>query len=48
MICVAGAGGYIGSALVKALASEGLRSLILLDSSEYNLFKIQRHMETEH
>jgi FlaA1/EpsC-like NDP-sugar epimerase len=47
-VCVAGAGGYIGSALVKALASEGPRSLILLDSSEYGLFKIQRHMETEH
>ncbi len=47
-VCVAGAGGYIGSALVKALAPEGLRSLILLDSSEYGLFRIQRHMETEH
>jgi FlaA1/EpsC-like NDP-sugar epimerase len=47
-VCVAGAGGYIGSALVKALAFEGSRSLILLDSSEYGLFKIQRHMETEH
>ena len=47
-VCVAGAGGYIGSALVKALAHEGLRSLILLDSSEYGLFKIQRHMQTAH
>jgi len=45
-VCVAGAGGYIGSALALALAHAGLRSLILLDSSEYGLFKIHRQIET--
>ncbi|MGH9582884.1 MAG: polysaccharide biosynthesis protein [Bryobacteraceae bacterium] len=41
-----GAGGYIGSALVKALASQSPGSLVLLDSSERNLFEIQRQVET--
>lgn len=47
-ICVTGAGGYIGSALVKALAEDGAKELLLLDSSEYALFEIQRYMETAH
>jgi FlaA1/EpsC-like NDP-sugar epimerase len=44
-VCVTGAGGYIGSALVKALARQGVGALILLDSSEYGLFEIQRYMD---
>lgn len=44
-ICVTGAGGYIGSALAKALAREGAEDLLLIDSSEYALFEIQRYME---
>jgi FlaA1/EpsC-like NDP-sugar epimerase len=44
-VLVTGAGGYIGSALVKAIAGSGPRRIVLLDSSEYNLFEIQRHME---
>lgn len=47
-VCVTGAGGYIGSALTKALASESPDSLVLLDSSERNLFEIQRHIEAAH
>jgi FlaA1/EpsC-like NDP-sugar epimerase len=47
-VCVSGAGGYIGSALVKALAGEGPRSLTLLDSSEYGLFEMQRWMAAEY
>jgi FlaA1/EpsC-like NDP-sugar epimerase len=47
-ICVTGAGGYIGSALVKALAQDGAEKLLLLDSSEYALFEIQRYMEAAH
>ena len=47
-ICVTGAGGYIGSALVKALAQAGAEELLLLDSSEYALFEIQRYMEAAH
>lgn len=46
IVCVAGAAGYIGSALVKALAVEGARSLILLDSSEHGLFEMQRYMQS--
>jgi FlaA1/EpsC-like NDP-sugar epimerase len=44
-VLVTGAGGYIGSALVKAIAVAGPRCIVLLDSSEHNLFEIQRHME---
>ena len=43
-VLVAGAGGYIGSALVKALAAANPQSLILLDSSEFGLFEIKRWM----
>src|SRR5437868_5045320 len=44
-VLVTGAGGYIGSALVKAIASASPQFIVLLDSSEYNLFEIQRHLE---
>jgi FlaA1/EpsC-like NDP-sugar epimerase len=44
-VLVTGAGGYIGSALVKAIAEAGPRCIVLLDSSEYNLFAIQRDMD---
>ncbi len=47
-ICVTGAGGYIGAALVKALAQDGAEELLLVDSSEYALFEIQRYMEVWH
>jgi FlaA1/EpsC-like NDP-sugar epimerase len=41
-ILVTGAGGYIGSALVKALAALQPGSLVMLDSSEQNLFELRR------
>jgi FlaA1/EpsC-like NDP-sugar epimerase len=44
-VLVTGAGGYIGSALVKAIAGAGPGCVVLLDSSEYNLFEIRRHLE---
>jgi FlaA1/EpsC-like NDP-sugar epimerase len=43
-VLVTGAGGYIGSAMVQAIAEAGPRCIVLLDSSEYNLFAIQRNM----
>ena len=42
---VTGAGGYIGSALAKALAAARPAGLVLLDSSEHNLFGIHRCLE---
>jgi FlaA1/EpsC-like NDP-sugar epimerase len=43
-ILVTGAGGYIGSALVKAIAAAQPGCIILLDSAEHNLFQIQQHL----
>jgi FlaA1/EpsC-like NDP-sugar epimerase len=44
-VMVTGAGGYIGSALAMALAAAGPARLVLLDSSEHNLFKVQQRLE---
>lgn len=44
-VCVTGAGGYIGSALAKTIAAQGGAPPILLDSSERNLFEVQRQIE---
>jgi FlaA1/EpsC-like NDP-sugar epimerase len=41
-VLVTGAGGYIGSALVKAIAAAGPSRIVLLDSCEQNLFEISR------
>ena len=45
-VLVTGAGGYIGAALVKAIADGGPGGIVLLDSSEYNLFEVQRYLES--
>jgi FlaA1/EpsC-like NDP-sugar epimerase len=45
---VTGAGGYIGSALAKTIAVAGPARLVLLDSSENNLFGITRYLEEAH
>jgi FlaA1/EpsC-like NDP-sugar epimerase len=39
-----GAGGCIGSALVKAIATANARLLILLDQSEHNLYRIEMEL----
>jgi FlaA1/EpsC-like NDP-sugar epimerase len=44
-VLVTGAGGYIGSALVKAISRAGPARIVLLDSSEHNLFEIERDLE---
>ncbi len=46
VVLVTGAGGFIGQALIKALAAAEVRQLILLDSAEWNLFEINRHLES--
>ena len=45
-VLVTGAGGYIGSALVKAIAAAGPNRIVLLDSAEHNLFQIRQQMES--
>ncbi len=45
-VLITGAGGYIGSALVEAIAASEPRRIVLLDSSEYNLFQIQQQLES--
>jgi FlaA1/EpsC-like NDP-sugar epimerase len=45
-VLVTGAGGYIGSALVKAIAASDPSRIVLLDSAEHNLFQIRQHMES--
>lgn len=45
-VLVTGAGGYIGSALVKAIAASGPSRIVLLDSAEHNLFQIRQHLES--
>ncbi len=45
-VLVTGAGGYIGSALVQAIAAACPSRIILLDSAEHNLFQIRQHLES--
>lgn len=45
-VLITGAGGYIGSALAIAVASQGARRVILLECSEQNLFQIGRALAT--
>jgi FlaA1/EpsC-like NDP-sugar epimerase len=45
-VLVTGAGGFIGSALVKTISQAGPRRIILLDSSEHNLFEIERYLKS--
>jgi FlaA1/EpsC-like NDP-sugar epimerase len=47
-VLVTGAGGFIGSALVEAIAAGGPARIVLLDSSEHNLFHIQRRLVAAH
>ncbi|MEG1728147.1 MAG: polysaccharide biosynthesis protein [Bacteroidaceae bacterium] len=43
-ICITGAGGTIGSALCRALFNRGVRNFLLIDQSEYNLYKIHQEL----
>lgn len=42
VVCITGAGGSIGSELTRQIALKGPQKLILIDHSEYNLFKIEQ------
>ena len=44
-ILITGAGGSIGSELARQCVSFGAKKLILLDNSEYNLYKIEQELQ---
>ncbi len=46
-ILVTGAGGYIGSALVKAIAASAPQSVTLLDLSEHNIYELKRGLDAD-
>ena len=47
VICVTGAGGSIGSELCRQLINLKPRKLILIDQSEFNLYKIFNELSSE-
>jgi FlaA1/EpsC-like NDP-sugar epimerase len=45
-VLITGAGGYIGSALVKAISAAGPSRIVLLDSAEHNLYQVRELLES--
>lgn len=47
-VCITGAGGTIGAELARQIADEGPAHLTLIDSSEYNLYRIDLELQEAH
>ena len=47
-VCITGAGGTIGAELARQIADDGPAHLTLVDSSEYNLYRIDLELEEAH
>ena len=43
-VLITGGGGYLGSALARALAGLGLEQLVLLDTAEYGLYRLEQDL----
>ena len=47
-VCITGAGGTIGAELARQIADDGPAHLTLIDSSEYNLYRVDLELEEAH
>ena len=47
-ICITGAGGTIGAELARQIAADGPAHLTLIDTSEYNLYRIDSEIDDTH
>ncbi len=48
VVLITGAGGSIGSEIVRQCAKHGAKELLLLDHSEFNLYQISQELDTKH
>jgi UDP-N-acetyl-D-glucosamine 4,6-dehydratase len=48
VVLITGAGGSIGSEIVRQCAKHGAKELLLLDHSEYNIYQISEEINIEH
>lgn len=48
IVLVTGAGGSIGSEVVRQIISFNPKKILLVDKSEYNIYKIEQELEKEH
>ena len=47
-VCITGAGGTIGAELARQIADDGPAHLTLIDSAEYNLYRIDMELDEAH
>lgn len=43
-VLITGAGGYLGSALARALSTQSIRRLVLIDTAEHGLYKLEQRL----